>query len=136
MSRWNMGKERKRGGAIVASEIRLAERKIRIGPGRFEARSFPQFTESRLVLIGQQAAYIVLEGVQPQGALSLGEFRKCGAVRFIIFGEQAPDELGLHLHQRIEWARFADGRKQHQWIRSQHAGFDRQTFAVRSERAE
>ena len=46
---WRVRKKRQRGVAIIASEIRLAERKIRVGPGRLKARGFLQFTQARLI---------------------------------------------------------------------------------------
>src|SRR4029077_12803094 len=121
VSRRNVRQERECGAAVVAREIRFGESEIWIWPGGLQARSFAQFAEARLVFIGQQAADIVLESVETQRTLALGELRERGAVRFVALGKQAPDNLGLDLHQRIERTAFADGRKQRQRIGAEDA---------------
>jgi hypothetical protein len=127
---------RERGGAIVAREISFGQSEIGIGPHWLQTRGFAQFAEARLIIGGQQAANVVLERIESQRPLGLGEIGERGAIRLVAFGEQAPDDFRLHVHQRIESTRFANGRKQQKRIGAQDARLDGQSFSVGGERAE
>ena len=127
---------RQRGIAVAATSVGFAERERGIGPSGIETRGFAQFADARLVVIGEQAANEMFEGIESQGAQ---RFRKVGEIErigFVVGDQRVPDDFGLHVHQRGERTGFADGCDQSGWIDAEKMRFDGERRAVGIERAE
>ena len=95
-------------GAIAAGKIGFAEGKIGIRPFRLEASGFAEVAKLGIVIGGNQSADVMLEGVETQRTLFLGEFVEAEGINALIGGKRAPDETGGHVHKRIEAAAFAN----------------------------
>ena len=128
----HVAEPRERGIAVAATSVGFTERERRIGPSGIETRGFAQLADAKFVIIGEQAAHEMLEGIEAQGAHRFRKVGKAQRIGFVVGDQGVPDDFRLHVHQRGERAGFADWRDQGGRIDAEEMGIDGQSECRRN----